>query len=65
MPEKFKSGQRTVANDRAPGDYAGQLGTILRREPDSSEYWVRFDGDSRGVSCLSSWMLDSVPQRPS
>jgi hypothetical protein len=58
MTEKFRFGQRTIANYNAPAEYAGQLGTILRREPDTLDYWVRFDGDYRGVVCLGSRMLD-------
>jgi hypothetical protein len=47
------------ANEYAPGDYRGKLGTVHAYETDS-EYWVKFDGDNRGPGCLRSWWLDRI-----
>jgi hypothetical protein len=60
MPEKFRPRQRIIANGRAPGDYQGQLGTILTRVPDGPEYWVQFDGHACGLVCLNSRMLEPI-----
>lgn len=57
---KFIPGDRTRANDRAPGDYAGREGTVLRHLPASSEYEVEFDDDPRGPGWLCSWWLDRL-----
>jgi hypothetical protein len=58
MRAKFHAGQRVRANDKAPGDYSGNAGTVLQHKPDTSEYEVQFDGDSRGPGWLESWRLD-------
>ena len=58
MRAKFQAGQRVLANDKAPGDYRENIGTVLRHKADTSEYEVQFDGDARGPAWLSSWWLD-------
>jgi len=57
MPRwKFATGDRVVANEKAPGDYEGRHGKVLRCLPES-QYEVQFDGDPRGPGCLYSWWL--------
>jgi len=60
MKTKFQTGQRVIANDKAPGDYKGHAGTVLQHNPPTSEYQVQFDGDERGPGWLESWRLDLV-----
>jgi hypothetical protein len=55
---KFEVGDRVKANDKAPGDYEGQIGLVVLRGPGKCEYGVQFDGDMRGVGFLDSWCLD-------
>lgn len=56
---KFRPGDRVRANEKAPGDYRDKPGTVRAYEPDS-QYWVQFDGDTRGPGCLRSWWLDRI-----
>lgn len=61
MPtRKFTTGDRVLANEKAPGDYEGRQGKVLRGLPES-QYEVQFEGDPRGPGCLYSWWLDRVP----
>ena len=60
---KFISGERNKANDKAPGDYTGRVGTVLRHKATTSEYEVQFDDDSRGPGWLYSWQLDRIAPR--
>ncbi len=59
MKYKFTEGDRVRANEKAPGDYEGRDGTVVRRHPES-QYEVQFDRDERGPGCLDSWCLDRV-----
>jgi hypothetical protein len=54
---KFRPDDRVRANGRAPSDYRDKAGTVRSYERDS-QYWVQFDGDTRGPGCLYSWWLD-------
>ncbi|PYV26617.1 MAG: hypothetical protein DMG24_06620 [Acidobacteria bacterium] len=59
MRYKFNIGDRVSANEKAPGDYSGLIGTVLGRgRPGRSEYKVQFDDDLRGPGWLCSWQLD-------
>lgn len=55
---KFEPGDRVKANEKAPGDYEGQIGFVVSRGPGKCEYAVQFDGDTRGLGFLHSWWLD-------
>jgi hypothetical protein len=59
-PAKFQEGDRVRANDQAPGDYRGRVGTIQSRGPGRAEYLVHF---APLKNCpleghLNSWWLD-------
>jgi hypothetical protein len=60
MRVKFQPGVRVQANDKAPGDYRGHVGTVLQHKPSTSEYQVQFDGDERGPGWLESWRLEPL-----
>ena len=55
---KFRPGDRVRANEKAPGDYRGRFGTVVRRT-DRPEYEVLFDSDEV-TSFLDSDWLDQV-----
>jgi hypothetical protein len=55
---KFRVGDRVIANDKAPGDYRGRVGTIAEHVRGRVEYGVRFDGEAV-VEYQNSWWLDS------
>ena len=54
---KFELGARVKANEKAPGDYVGRVGTVVERGRGQSEYGIRFD-DGKGTEYLSSTWLD-------
>lgn len=56
---KFALKDRVVANEKAPGDYAGKFGTVMERGPGKVEYGIRFDGQE-GIDYLNSWWLDKL-----
>ena len=60
---KFQANDRVRANEKAPSDYAGHVGSIVARGPGKCEYAVLFDDDQRGVAYLSSWCLDPFQPR--
>lgn len=65
MRTKFQAGERVTANEKAPGDYEGHIGTVLQHKADTSEYQVQFDGDGRGPGWLASHMLDRAAEAAS
>ena len=56
---KFTVGARVRANEKAPGDYRGLVGTVIERGPHKSEYAIRFDGHET-LDYLNSWWLDAA-----
>ncbi len=55
---KFRPGDRVRANDKAPGDFRGRYGRVVRRNG-RPEYEVLFDGDTV-TNFLDSHWLDRV-----
>lgn len=56
-PAKFVVGAMTLANQRAPADLRGRVGTIVKIGPGRNEYRVRFKGE-KATGTLKSWWLD-------
>ena len=59
---KFESQDRVTVNDKAPGDYAGRIGTVRKYEG-RSQYDVFFGDDGTGSAAhgvMMSWWLDKV-----
>lgn len=59
---KFQVGERVIANDKAPGDCRGRVGTVAEHARGRVEYGVRFDGKT-AVEYLNSWWLDAAHRR--
>lgn len=56
---KFVIGDRARANDQAPGDYRGRVGTIDEIGPGKSEFGLAYsDGETPDHAHLMSWWLD-------
>ena len=58
---EFNVGARIVANEKAPGGYKAQLGTVVEIVVGFSRYGVRFDNQQELIVYLNSEWLDSAP----
>lgn len=57
---KFAIGDRARANDKAPSDYRGRVGTIDEVGPGKSEFGLKYaDGETPDRGHLRSWWLDN------
>lgn len=54
---KFQIGDRVMANEKAPMDYRGRLGTITQIGPGKSEYGVTFE---HKPGFMMSWWIEPL-----
>jgi hypothetical protein len=57
---KFVIGDHAKANDKAPSDYRGRIGTIMEIGPGKSEFRVEYTDGGQPHGYLMSWWLDRV-----
>ena len=59
----FRLDDRVRANDEAPADCRGRVGTVNETGPGKTEFGVTFDDGQQPLhGYLMSWWLDKVPK---